>query len=193
AVRQCQIPVPQWPDDACGSLLLGASPVRIDTTSPCRHRALLCSRWGSGVLGVPAGGARTTPGAAATTYSTGAVLGRLYVLFGALLPTGLCGRGIGRGRVLPTAGTTAGATSTPVAAAPSAGPLVVPVSAPLAAWSAGVADVLDLFGLQTRVLPTFVLGQLALGALGDVECAEQVCGGGVGLLRLGHLQVECGV
>src|SRR5699024_12553886 len=105
----------------------------------------------------------------------------------------LCGRGVGRGSALSPAGTTTGATSAPVAAAPSSGPLAVLVSAPFVAWPAGVADVLDLFGLQTRVLPTLVLGQLALGALGDVECVEQVCGGGVGLLRLGLLQLECGV
>src|SRR5699024_11682885 len=106
---------PPGPDSAGGPSHLGACPVGIDTTSPCRHRARLCSRWGSGVLGVPAGGARTTPGAAATTYSTGAVLGRLCGLVGALLPTGLCGRGIGRGRVLPTAGKKAAATCMPVA------------------------------------------------------------------------------
>src|SRR5699024_2703210 len=151
-------------DSAGGPSHLGACPVGIDTTSPCRHRARLCSRWGSGVLGVPAGGARTTPGAAATTYSTGAVLGRLYGLLGALRATGLVVRGIGRVRVLLTAVTTASAPSTPAAAAPSAGALVVSVSAPIAAAAAGVADVLVLFGLQTRVLPTFVLGQLALGA-----------------------------
>src|SRR5699024_346250 len=110
-------------------------------------------------------------------------------LLSALPPAGLGGRDLGLGRALSTTFAATCAAPTAVGTVPAVAP-AVPVSVPLPARSTGVTDVLDLFGLQARVLATLVRGQFALGALGDVEGGEQVRGGGVGLLRLGHPQVE---